>query len=488
MADRPLRVLHVGNVANNGYLNAKLLNAAGLDCDVLAYAHYHAMGCPEWEDSDFQGSVDESRPDWRAVDLAGFERPRWFAQGPIADAVAYLMVRRDAPAAAGARWRWLEFRRHLITGGRWSWLRSLRQSMRAARAATPPAARTTHRDGPLPEKYREYFPDRADQLSQQDVDDYSRFREWPTGELQRLFGQYDVVQAYGAEPILPLVCATRPYIAFEHGTLRSLPFESTAEGRLTALAYRDADAVLITNADNDHAARRLGITRYRFIPHPINELMPDRSAVDALRRDLTERLGADFLVFHPSRHHWGPERSPRLEKGNDRLIDGLQRMFDERPRAAAVFVNWGQRVAASRARLRELGIANRVAWIDPVPGPALARYMAACDVVADQFYLGAFGAITPRALFLGTPPLLHLDVAAHRWCFDEPPPVLNAGHADAIADQLRHGYDNRGWLAEIGRHGRDWYARYHSSAVVRDTLIDAYRSVLAAQPSVTLVD
>jgi hypothetical protein len=51
-------VLHVGNVANNGYLNAKLLNDAGCDCDVLAYAHYHTMGCPEWEESDFEGVID----------------------------------------------------------------------------------------------------------------------------------------------------------------------------------------------------------------------------------------------------------------------------------------------------------------------------------------------------------------------------------------------------------------------------------------------
>ena len=80
MPERPLRILHVGNIANNGYLNAKLLNADGFDCDVLAYAHYHTMGCPEWEDSDFSGVVDETRPDWRGVALGGFVRPRWFAQ------------------------------------------------------------------------------------------------------------------------------------------------------------------------------------------------------------------------------------------------------------------------------------------------------------------------------------------------------------------------------------------------------------------------
>lgn len=466
VADRALRVLHVGNVANNAYLNAKLLNEAGFDCDVLSYAHYHAMGAPEWEDADFTGSIDEARVDWRAVDLRGFARPRWFAQGPIADAVAYLQARRSG-GNADAKWRWLEFRRDLITGSRWAWLRSLRASVQGKGAYGASGA--------------------SGAKGEDDVTTYARQRVWPLDAIKRLFAAYDVIHAYGAEPILPMVCGSHPYVAFEHGTLRSLPFEDSPEGRLTARAYREADAVLITNADNNRAADRLGISRYTFIPHPVNEIVPDAPAVDALRRDLRAALDADFIVFHPSRHHWGPERNPHLEKGNDRLFDGLQRLFAARPRAAAVFVTWGQRLAETRARLAELGIAHRVRWIDPVPGPALARYMAASDVVADQFFLGAFGAITPRALFLGTPPLLHLDVDAHRWCFPEPPPVLNAEHGPQIADVLQRAYDDRGWLADVGRRGREWYARAHSGAVVRARLIETYNRVMAARLSDTLV-
>ena len=38
---------------------------AGIDCDVLCYDYYHIMGCPEWEDADFTGSVtDDFRPEW----------------------------------------------------------------------------------------------------------------------------------------------------------------------------------------------------------------------------------------------------------------------------------------------------------------------------------------------------------------------------------------------------------------------------------------
>ena len=50
---RSPRVLHIGNIANNAYNNAKLLNKVGLECDVICYGYYHIMGCPEWEDADF---------------------------------------------------------------------------------------------------------------------------------------------------------------------------------------------------------------------------------------------------------------------------------------------------------------------------------------------------------------------------------------------------------------------------------------------------
>ena len=80
---RPLRVLHLGNVANNAYLNAKIMRQAGIDADAVSYDYYHVMGTPEWEDCDFSGKYgDPFFPDWWNVNLKGFNRPSWFIQGP----------------------------------------------------------------------------------------------------------------------------------------------------------------------------------------------------------------------------------------------------------------------------------------------------------------------------------------------------------------------------------------------------------------------
>jgi hypothetical protein len=102
---RPLRVLHIGNIANNAYNNAKLQRRVGIEADVVCYGYYHVMGCPEWEDAAFEGEVDEFYPDWQSVDLKGFKRPRWFVQGPIDGCIAYLSARQRG-SVFKAWWHW----------------------------------------------------------------------------------------------------------------------------------------------------------------------------------------------------------------------------------------------------------------------------------------------------------------------------------------------------------------------------------------------
>ncbi|UFX47770.1 glycosyltransferase [Bradyrhizobium sp. 41S5] len=111
-AGRPLRILHIGNIANNAYNNACIQRQFGIEADVLCYNYYHIMGCPEWEDGAIQEGAsalgqDHFKPDWWATSLRGWKRPGWFVQGPSGLCIEYLRARN-------ARWRstsylkWLE--------------------------------------------------------------------------------------------------------------------------------------------------------------------------------------------------------------------------------------------------------------------------------------------------------------------------------------------------------------------------------------------
>ncbi|WP_271613719.1 glycosyltransferase [Bradyrhizobium sp. CCBAU 51627] len=109
---RPLRVLHIGNIANNAYNNACIQRKFGIEADVLCYNYYHIMGCPEWEDAAIREGAsaieqDHFRPDWWATSLRGWKRPAWFAQGPSVLCSEYLH-HRNAGRRLATYLKWLE--------------------------------------------------------------------------------------------------------------------------------------------------------------------------------------------------------------------------------------------------------------------------------------------------------------------------------------------------------------------------------------------
>ena len=173
-------MLHVGNVANNAYLNVKILEGSGVDCDVLCHGNYHFMASPEWEEIDqLQARVDEERPDWDAVAPHGFTRPRWFAQGPLGVTARYLGARRSGRQwLADGYWQVMEARRRAVAG---SPGRSLRR-LRRRRPVTAPIA-----DGGDPP---------TDGV-QDDRDAYATQRQWNLSRVQALFAHYDLVHAFG---------------------------------------------------------------------------------------------------------------------------------------------------------------------------------------------------------------------------------------------------------------------------------------------------
>ena len=103
---RPLRVLHIGNIANNGYNNAQIQRAHGIEADVVAYDYFHVMGCAEWESATIEGEIaDPFYPDWWTVDLGDWRRPAWFYQGPRDACLAALRAAHSGNRLAAVRAR-----------------------------------------------------------------------------------------------------------------------------------------------------------------------------------------------------------------------------------------------------------------------------------------------------------------------------------------------------------------------------------------------
>lgn len=601
------RLLHIGNIANNAYNNAKILNQVGFDCDVICYDYYHIMGCPEWEDAEFTASrIDHNKPDWTTIDLADFKRPEWFAQGPREICIDYLLARRKGQFNLASR-LWVQLGQQngtcsqqtapppvedLIetTPGRktfryqkqrakrlfsvflynqdphivvWNKLGQLvtRYGLRGSitslalapfalvlylvlgvialllwtglpfwkllkivadddfpRASWEKFGEWVRRFGPfgfaigiilappiililrvvgglahfvvprgqlhkpyvfaeqcgsLVRQFAAEFPEREDKLTTQDILPYSgvidRWRE--------LFDQYDIVQGYSTDGIYPLLAGKRPYFAYEHGTIREIPFQNNGTSRLTALTYRSANGAFITNTDNIAAAKRLGIPADRtyFLPHAFDYRKLHRFAGSRLVR--TDRKEV-FRIFSPSRQHWVDE-DPGWSKGNDRLIRAIPFLANHGVDFTLEMVAWGNDLAASKRLIKHLGIEKHVVWLPQMQKKALWEKYLQSSVVVDQFVVPGISGVSFEALALGCPVITADDGVSNKEFFGVAPPILGCWTTEEIANALISLVNDEPRRRDIGEKSIEWVKTYHSPQRVAEIQATAYRKGLS---------
>lgn len=517
---RPLRVLHVGNVANNAYLNAKFLRRVGIEADVLCADYYHVMGCPEWEELELaRGHRSDFDPIFDRADLRGYSRPGWFFQGPLSYCIAEISRRHSATgsfrpnAMRRALTRWVSRR----PGGRLQrWIGGivtdpiaypvaliaiLRRSRKVAGLyghvadlwpGVRPLARAVARscddliskkestadalDGGkgsqhrtrLAEEFVCHFPHRPDRIKISEIEAYEL-----SGRLyERAFQYYDIIQAYGTSPVFALVAGGKPYVAFEHGTLRDFTMGDQALHRLTALAYRNAAHTFVTNGDCLQFAKDLGIQSYSAMIHPVDveQHRTDWSS-DALK--IKRRYNADVLLVCPLRHDWAV-------KGTDvhlRALPSICRAVEGR--VVLVTASWGNQLEESRRLVDQLGCDSNVVWVPPFSRIAMIKLMQAADVVLDQMALPHFGATAPQAIAAGVPVISSYRPESTSWIVSEPAPILPAFTPDEVAAAVSKALDPA-WRDEYKERARSWTDKYHSPArIIRDH-VTVYRKILTS--------
>lgn len=487
---RPLRVLHIGNIANNAFNNARIQRAHGIAADVLSFDYYHIMATPEWEEASFETApADAFFPDWHSIDLKGYRRPRWFASGPLADCCRYLAAEIDGSPEADRLWERLDherfvrcsrsfraqaglFRRKI--GWKLAYERK-KLDQRLGRNIDGPERQAQAAGGldlvELTRLWRERRGETAFPAGRTDIDHYwERFRHFAP-----LLRRYDVVQGYALDGLWPLLAGQR-YAAYEHGTLRSLPFEDDPTGRMTALCFGLADQVLVTNLDCLAAAERLGLDMDRVVPLP--HAFDDQKLRDFARAHAQLRPPEGKLrFFTPARQDWR-DGDPSLSKGNDRFLHAAALLAAEGVDFEIVAVRWGRDLAASEALASELDLAGRLRWVEPMQKPELWRHYLTSHAVVDQFALPAFGGVTFEALALGRRVLNALDIPAAVRFFGEAPPLLVASSVEEVTAALRQVAADASDQAGIGVRGADWIERFHAAPRIMALQAQAYRTLI----------
>jgi glycosyltransferase involved in cell wall biosynthesis len=598
---RPLRVLHIGNIANNGYNNAKIQRNHGIEADVVCYDYYHIMGTPEWEDAEIKGAVgDPFFPDWWAVDLGAWQRPDWFVQGPLLDCIAFLKAKigSDKRECTVAKMRLVNDYWHLVRqrqalksrsglfsgpftsrfmlqtcaiapeaqnaamlyaadrlrtrisndlssliGPRVMGLGDLEQLKKLTevsklklgetartRASTAPLNRTSAYKETLSQDARTigYFALRgalfgpmflirsaARQLRQRvsrngalaaagagdrrtsihrtylkafplksksELAGDLRYAEILSGYFADVLGHYDVIQGYSTDGLIPLFAGVKNFAAYEHGTLREIPFQDNLQGRLCHFTYKMAPAVFVTNTDVLASIARIGIAPKRVVhlPHAFNDAKLRAFRDD--NPDLAPAAGPP-VFFSPTRHHWHKGDGSWL-KGNDVFLRAASRLAKEGRTFKLVLVEWGVEVAKSKALIAELNLTYVVEWVPPMTKRQLWKFYCLSHAVIDQFTLPAIGGVAFETLALGRRLITRIDEATLAHFFGATPPIFNGSNVDEITDRMRDVLDDPDDHAGRGLLGRNWIQTYHSAERVVSLQLKAYETILtAAEPT-----
>jgi glycosyltransferase involved in cell wall biosynthesis len=299
----------------------------------------------------------------------------------------------------------------------------------------------------------------------------------PTAELWKdALREYDIVQGYAIDPVIPVLCEFKNFAAYEHGTLRLL-FEDSERGHVCAFCYRAAPRVFVTNSDVVPAARQLGLTESQmvFLPHAVDSdrLLRFGEASEHLR----PAAGEPLRVISPTRHDWA-DSDPLWAKGNDRLILGLAAARAQGVDCHLTLAEWGRHVEESKKLIAALGLEAVVTWLEPLPKRSLWSAFLSHHAVVDQFLTPALGSIGFESLALGCRVITALDESTCTEFFGAMPPVFNCATADQISAALQSIAADPGDSACIGAAGRDWFVQRHSSARIVALEVDAYRGIL----------
>jgi len=259
-----------------------------------------------------------------------------------------------------------------------------------------------------------------------------------------------------------------PYIAFEHGTLREIPFEKSAIGRLTALAYKKADLVYITNADNIEAAKKLGLNNYISIPHPFDNYWHQQNK--GLKRDKNE-----FIIFCPVRHDWSVKGINLYIKTAPEIIKKSKKKI------TYIFLEWGMETQKSKNLIKQLKIEDSIQWLQPLPRSEFAYWLAKSDIVLDQLILPSMGGITAEAMQASKPVIVSYRHETNKWMFPEKPPIVGTYNETDIVHNIIKLINSPKLVRQIGAKGEKWFKKYHSKEIVTQKLISSYNKLLNSQ-------
>ncbi|MDP1878055.1 MAG: glycosyltransferase [Actinomycetota bacterium] len=443
---RPLRVLHVGNIANNAYLLAKAQREVGIDALVASPHFTHVMGFPEWEEASFSIAGDQH---FRGpITDVPFTSPDWFLAGSWGEIASKVGERWDPGVTpdVGGPTR-IRSRMGSAFYRAWPHLRGLVVSVVPASAKPWLASSVLY-------WLKDSISSKAD--------------------ISRAVNLADILHVYGPSAgILDHVPPGVPIVATEHGTLRDFIWADLPAARATSRGFKRADRVIVTNQDCLEPALRLGIPPEHVLksPHPTTP-GPLHQARNRRSTRLERASSGAPTILIPARH---TRPNPvDVGKGTSEILHCVVTLAERRPDIVFQFIDWGDFTHGSRRYLAHAGLAPRVEWLPLLSRPLLQEYMADATLVIDQLRAPAYGGLTADCLGVGVPVVTahscEIDTAFFGGCA----PVRPAMSADEAVEAAMALLDPAFDPVDHGRVSTAWHDEHLSSDLALAASLAAY--------------
>lgn len=274
-------------------------------------------------------------------------------------------------------------------------------------------------------------------------------------------------------PDLPIIVSWHSDIVRPHGLYRLYrPLQQATLHR--------ADAVIVAGPGHLRGSRQLlpaANGKIHFVPYGIDveSLHPDRAAPDLLRQ-LRAWAGTATLIASVGRHVY--------YKGYSWLLQALARMTSP---ARLVLVGRGPLTQRLRRQATQLGLAQRIWWIEQADPAQVVAVLQACDVFALPSVepSEAFGLASAEAMACGKPTVVCAlgngveDLNQHGHTSLVVPPRDPAALALAL-DTLAA---DPGLRQAMGRHAAAWVRTRYSLQAMRDATLKVYRTILGRLPA-----
>lgn len=214
-----------------------------------------------------------------------------------------------------------------------------------------------------------------------------------------------------------------------------------------------------------------------------DRFLPDSSvSADKLIRQYTKKGEVEGLVlFHPSRQLISDENPEYF--GNDILYRALGEFRKQGGRFTLVVIRKGNPDEELAERIiREVGIEDRVYWIDKMPRSELIKWYQAADITVAELSGGSMGGVGNEAMSCGCPVMTHFLTESEKDTFWPPrslPPVINTSSDGEVAKFLTYYSEHPSELKELGMKSREWIEYNVSGEVAAEEFLQLYERVLS---------